>query len=238
VETWLTFGVLFGAALTQGFLGFGFGILAMGALTLTGDLVHAAGLVNLTACVSTACMTFLLRRSVRWRRVVRILPWTGVGVGAGLITLDTLSGAVLVRLLGFAIVGVALWNLRARPLDGSPSSASDVLSGLAAGLLAGAFNIPGPPLIAHLYRLRHPPEALKGTVQALFFLMCLMRAGGGVMRGQITVEIGAQALLSLPAVLAGLTLGILVGRRVSAEDFRRTSWIAFALLGLYLAVVG
>jgi uncharacterized membrane protein YfcA len=159
-------------------------------------------------------------------------------VGAGLLTLDTLSSAVLVRLLGVTIVGVAVWNLRARPMRGSPSSASDILSGLTAGLLAGAFNIPGPPLIAHLYRLRHSPQALKGTVQALFFLLCLMRAGGGVMRGQITVEIGVEALLSLPAVLAGLTLGILVGRRVSAEDFRRTSWIAFAVLGLYLAVVG
>jgi uncharacterized membrane protein YfcA len=133
---------------------------------------------------------------------------------------------------------VALWNLRARLLEGSPSSFSDVLAGLSAGLLAGAFNIPGPPLIAHLYRLQYPPEALKGTVQALFLSMCLIRAVGGVVSGQITVEIGLQSLLSLPAVLAGLTLGILVGRRVSGENFRRTSWIAFALLGLYLAVVG
>jgi uncharacterized membrane protein YfcA len=238
VETWLTFAVLFGAALTQGYLGFGFGILAMGALTLTGDLVYAAGLVNLTACASTACMSFLLRRNVRWRRVLRILPWTVVGIGAGLLTLDTLSRAVLVRLLGLTIVVVALWNLRARPLQRPPSGAADALAGLGAGLLGGAFNIPGPPLIAHLYRLRHPPEALKGTVQTLFLLMCLIRASGGVYRGQITVEIGVQALLALPAVLGGLTLGILVGRRVSSEHFRRTSWIAFAVLGLYLAVVG
>jgi hypothetical protein len=68
--------------------------------------------------------------------------------------------------------------------------------------------------------------------------MCIVRAGGGVLREQITVEIALHALLALPAVLTGLTLGILVGRRVPSENFRRTSWTAFALLGVYLAVVG
>jgi len=238
VETWLTLGVLFTAALTQGILGFGFGILAMGALALTGDLLYAAGLVNLMGCVLTSCMTLMLRRSVQWKRVVRILPFTVVGVGFGLATLDTLSRDVLVRLLGCTIVVIAFWNLRGRPLQRSPSSAADVWAGLGSGLLQGAFNIGGPPLIAHVYRLPYSPDALKGTVQALFMLMVFVRLGGAVWREQITQQMGLQALYGLPAALAGLTLGIVLSRRISGENFHRMSWIAFALLGIYLTVVG
>jgi uncharacterized membrane protein YfcA len=224
--------------LTQGYLGFGFGILAMGSLTLTGDLLNAAGLVNLTACVLTSCQTLILRRSVQWSRVVRSLPWTVVGLAFGLVTLDSLSRDVLVRLLGCTIVLVALWNLRGRPIRGSPSSSADVWSGLAGGVLGGAFNIPGPPLIAHVYRLPYPPDALKGTIQALFVLICFVRLGGAMWRDQITAEMGLWALAGLPFALAGLTVGLVASRRFSGEHFRRTSWSAFALLGIYLTVVG
>jgi uncharacterized membrane protein YfcA len=238
VEAWLTLGVLFTAALTQGFLGFGFGILAMGVLTLIGDLFYAAGVVNMTSCVLTFCMTMVLRRSVQWKRVLRVLPWAVIGVAFGVLTLDTLSREVLVRLLGCTIVVVALWNLRGRPLQKTLPATADVWAGLGSGLLTGAFNIGGPPLIAHLYRLQHPPDALKGTVQALFMLTVSVRLGGAIWREQITPEMGHQALVALPVSLAGLMLGIAVSRRISGENFRRTSWSAFALLGIYLTVVG
>jgi len=46
--------ILFLAAAAQGFLGFGFGIVAMGGLSLLQELHHSAALVNVTGLVTTA----------------------------------------------------------------------------------------------------------------------------------------------------------------------------------------
>ena len=55
---------LFVASLVQGFLGFGFGIVAMTGLTVSHDLLHASGVVNLggIALTSAALVTPWFRR--------------------------------------------------------------------------------------------------------------------------------------------------------------------------------
>jgi hypothetical protein len=93
-------------------------------------------------------------------------------------------------------------------------------------------------LIAHLYRLPHSPDALRGTVQALFLLTSAVRLIGATLRGQIPQEVVVQGLLLVPFVLAGTAGGVFAGRRLTAEGFRRTSWIGFACLGVYLTIVG
>ena len=49
-------------ALAQGFLGFGFAIVAMIGLTLSRDLLHAAGVVNLTGILVAGSVLMALRR--------------------------------------------------------------------------------------------------------------------------------------------------------------------------------
>ena len=56
--------------------------------------------------------------------------------------------------------------------------------------------------------------------------------------GLITVDSLKDAALGAPFVIAGTLVGLAVGRRVSAERFRRASWIGLGLLGVWLALGG
>ena len=111
---------LFVASLVQGFLGFGFGIVAMTGLTFSHDLLHAAGVVNLTGLLVTSTVLWALRRHTLWGTAGRILPGILVGVLLGVTALSSLDRSWMVRALGVTVVGISAWNLVAPSLR-SPS---------------------------------------------------------------------------------------------------------------------
>lgn len=234
MEALLSAGVLFAAALCQGFFGFGFGILAMSGLTAIHDLIHAAGVVNLSALLLTGSHALHLRRAILWPVVGRILPGILVGVVLGVAALGAFEGELMVRLLGATIVAIAVWNLAAPSLRTRDSALWDAGAGLLAGLLGGAFNTGGPPLVAHLYRRADAPEALRATIQTAFLTIGLARLPVAASQGLMARAVWWDALASAPVVLAALFAGAVLARRLGAERFRRWSWVAFGLLGLVM----
>lgn len=229
------------AAGAQGFLGFGFGIVAMTLLAFGSgsgsDLVHSAGVVNLTGVVVTVGMAWRLRASILWRVAGRMIPWILLGVVAGVTTLRLLDPDFMLRALGAVVVGLAGWNLIApRLATREPPLWLDVGVGLIGGTLGGAFNTSGPPIIAHLYRRPESPDALRGTLQILFLSVSLFRAPLAAFQGMMEAPVWIHAAWGVPAVLAGQMLGGILGRRVPAERFRRVAWTALAALGAVLLV--
>jgi uncharacterized membrane protein YfcA len=228
--------ILWAAAMTQGFLGFGFGIVAMTGLTLSRDLLHAAGLVNVSGVLVTSSVLLALRRDILWRPALRILPWILVGVVCGVSALTSLDRELMVRTLGVTIIGISAWNLRSPSLRTGEAPLWDGIAGLVGGLLAGAFNTGGPPIVAHLYRRADSPQAIKATIQLLFLTMGLIRLPTATAQGLMTRAIWIEAALAAPFVLGGLLSGIWLGRRISPTQFRKASWAALGALGAALVL--
>lgn len=223
--------ILCGAAWFQGFLGFGFGILAMSGLTLWMDLLHAQGVVNLGGLFVTVGVAWSLRQHLLWSRLWRMLPTIVVGVALGVFALRTFDTLWMERALGATIVGIALWNLARPSLVARETPFWDASAGLASGVLSGAFNTGGPPLIAHLYRLDETPLALKATVQVLFVVLAGVRAPIAFSQGLLGPEIVRDTAIAAPFIVLGLVLGIRLGRRIDPGRFRQASWVALGLLG-------
>lgn len=224
------------AAVLQGFLGFGFGLLAMTALAFQFELAHAAGVVNLGAILVAGGGALRLRRAVLWPTVARYLPGILVGVALGLLALGRIDGSLMLPALGVVVIVIAGWNLvwpRRLPSTGFARHLT-VPVGLLGGFLGGAFNTGGPPLVAHLYVRDENPDALRGTLQILFLSISLSRAPLAWSQGMLGAEILFHAMLALPCVLLGLGAGLRLGRRVSPRRFRRSAWFGLGVLGLAL----
>ncbi len=228
--------VLFLGALTQGFFGFGFGMIAMSGLTLTHDLVHASGVVNLTGLALTGTMAFRQRRIVLWGTLARIVPGIMVGVVIGVTALSSLDRTLMVRLLGVTIVGIAIWNMASPALREHDTPVWDVGMGLLGGTLGGAFNTGGPPLVAHLYRRADAPEVLRATVQASFMAIGAMRLPVATSQGLFSAAIWRDAALAVPIVIAAVFVGAALARRVPPDRFRVACWVLFCVLGAALVV--
>lgn len=227
------------ASCIQGLLGFGFGIVAMTTLALGYDVIHASGVVNLTGLVVTVGMLWRLRAAVRWRIAARIVPGIAMGVGVGVFALRSLDADLLLRVLGTVVVALAGWNLAAlRLAHREPPLWIDLGVGLIGGTLGGAFNTGGPPLIAHLYRRPEPPDALRGTLQALFLSISLLRAPVAAAQGLMGLAVWEHAAWGVPVVLLGQAGGTWLARRVPADRFRRMAWAGLGVLGLVLLLRG
>jgi uncharacterized membrane protein YfcA len=226
--------ILTAGALIQGFLGFGFAIVAMAGLTLSRDLLHAAGVVNLTGILAAASVLIALRREVLWRPALRMIPGVLVGVVLGVSALGALDRDFMVRTLGVTIIAISLWNLRTPTPRAGEAPIWDGFAGLLGGLLGGAFNTGGPAIVAHLYRRPDSPQAVKATNQLIFLTMGLARLPTATAQGQMTSSIWIEAAIMVPILMAGLLLGIRLGRRVSPTQFRRVSWLALAAMGAAL----
>ncbi len=229
-----TLAILAIAGLIQGFLGFGFGIVAMSGLTLSQDLIHAAGVVNLVGWVATAAQLAGLRRHARWRAAGRMIPTLVLGVAIGVTALRTVDGALMVKALGATTVAIAAWNLWRPRLGGRESPLLDRSVGLVSGVLGGAFNTGGPPLIAYLYRRPDPPDMQRATIQVLFLAISTSRALISAAQGLFDRTILMDSAFSVPAMGMGLLGGYALSLRVGADRFRLASWLALAALGAVL----
>lgn len=228
--------LLFLAALVQGYFGFGFGMAAMAGLTFTAELLHAAGVVNLIGLVLSAWIGWQLREGILWPLVWRMMGPLVVGVIIGVTALSSLDGTLMVRVLGVAIVAISGWNWASPSLRSSESAALDRLAALVGGLLGGAFNAGGPPLIAHLFRHPEHPDRLRATLQALFLGISLTRLPVAAAQGLITTAIWIDFALALPITLAAVALGDRLARRTDPSRFRRWCWLGLGLMGVALIV--
>ena len=227
--------ILFLAALAQGFLGFGYGIVAMGGLSLVQEMQHTSAVVNVTGLVTTAGLALALRQHVDWWRVRRLAPGIAVGVVVGVYTLGTLDARPLKLLLGVSITAIAAWNLSAWRPRGRARNGYDAPVSLLSGLFTGIFNMGAPPLIAHVYRRGEAPDVLRATIQTLLLISVSLRLATAFANGMLTDAVWRDSASGVIASVAGAASGLLLGRRISAQRFQRTSWFALALLGVGIA---
>jgi hypothetical protein len=185
-----------------------------------------------------AWLTYGLRRHILRGLALRMLAPMLLGVFFGVIALGRVERDLMVSILGATIVIVAVWNLLQPRLRSRESPGLDAVMALLGGLLSGAFNTGGPPLIIHLYRRPESPEVIKATLQSLLLIMIVSRLPLAAAHGLLSARIWAEAALSLPFVLAGVGAGLALARRVSPERFRRACWVALGLLGVGLLIGG
>ena len=102
------------------------------------------------------------------------------------------------------------------------------------GLLGGAFNTGGPPVLVYAVSQRWPKVETHATIQLHSLLSGLvivgLHAGTGLSSGATL----AGAALALPALAAGTAAGWAVHRRVGEERFRALLRLALLAAGVAL----
>ena len=172
-EQLITVFVIFLAVFTQSLSGFGFALVAMAFLPTMIGLYEATSLV---ALVMTTIEVFLLiyyRQALNIGAVWRIVLASLVGIPLGILFLSRLDQAVAMTLLGVMILSYTLYAL----IDALtyrihlPKLEHPIwayLSGLIAGILGGAYNTSGPPVIIYGSCRRWGSIEFKSNLQGFF----------------------------------------------------------------------
>jgi hypothetical protein len=219
----LVFGAVFAAVLTQTVTGFGSAIVAMALLPSWIGLLVAAPLVALIAATLEVVALLYWRQALSWRAIGQLNVGMLLGVPLGVLALSHVPAEILLPVLG----GV----MRLPELRGAGWAYG---AGGLAGVLGGAYNVSGPPVVVFGHCRRWTPAEFKANLQAFFLLGDGLVIIGHAIAGNLTAPVWRNFVISLPAVGLGLALGFALERFVAPRAFRRMALVLFLVLGVRL----
>jgi len=231
---WLELIVLV-AAFVQGTVGFAFGMIAMGASAFLIDARTASLLMAPVAGANVAMVLWSVRREINLRVVAPMVAGLIIGLPFGLALLLG-GGSTVIRVLISALliyVGVTRLVPRRAPLR-PVSSWWGSVAGLVAGVLGGATNISGPPLVAYAARQPWPPGAFKAALLSTFMVSTLVKTATLIWHGALDRPLLVVAGALLPAAIGGSLVGVLLFRRLDAERFGQVIAVMVIVLGIGL----
>jgi uncharacterized protein len=228
--------VLAFAVFTQTLAGFGGGLVAMAFLPALMGLPLASPLMALLASVAELAIIARYRQAFRFGAVWPLALASAAGVPLGLWLLRGLDEAVLLRLLGVVLSGYALYALLKLRLPRLRHAAWSYVFGFAAGLLGGAYNTAGPPVVIFGHCRSWPPDEFKSNLQGFFLFNSVLVIAGHGLAHNFTPAVWQQFLLGLPAIALGLAVGMALERRVDAKRFGQIVLWLLLLMGLRLVL--
>ena len=232
--TLLVMGILFLSSFIRSALGFGDALIAMPLLTLLIGLQSAAPLTAMAA--STIAIAILVRawKKVDLKAAWRLVLTTLIGIPIGIYFLKQAPDLILTTLLGLLIAGFGLYNLIVPNLPHLKNENWAYLTGVLAGILGGAYNTSGPPVVIYGMLRRWDPEKFRATLQGFFLpsgLAILLTHG---LAGMWTLDVLWFYIYSLPVILGAVFLGGWVNRIIPAGRFDRIVHGFLVVIGLLL----
>ena len=204
----------------------GLGMLPVILLAVAFDLNpgFATGVMLLMICAGDIFAVSYYRRNADWKIVVRLLPYTMLGLALGFVTLRYLNrpehlriliGWIILLLAAVHLVRVAFFKHAAVPSHWAFSA----VVGLAAGFTTQVANAAGPVMALYLLSMKLPKDRYVGTCAWFFMIMNWTKLPIFCFEGRVTAASLHAVLPMLPLILIGAFLGVLFVKRAPQRFF-------------------
>ncbi|NOK58485.1 MAG: sulfite exporter TauE/SafE family protein [Chloroflexi bacterium AL-W] len=233
---WLIMAIFFITSFVRASVGFGDALMAMPLLSLVVGIQTATPLF---ALVGVSISYVILARS--WRHVDirsawRLILASFVGIPFGLYWLTNIPEEVVTTILGVGVMFFGLYNLFAPPLPLLLGERWGYAFGFFAGILGGAYNTNGPPIVVYGTLKRWDPEQFRSTLQAYFAFAGLMILAAHGLAGLWTQQIVQTYLFIMPAAISAIVLGSKASRYIPVPLFRRIIYGVLICVGFFLII--
>jgi hypothetical protein len=207
--------------------GFGHALIAMPLVTFVAGIRIATPLVALAGVVIGLAATLGSWRHIERSALRRLLAAALLGIPCGVLLFGWIPEEWVKRGLGCVLIGFSCYSLLMPPLPASRADWATWLFGFISGLLTGAYNTGGPPVVIYGTLRRWSPVSFRATLQPYFLVTSIFATAGHILAGLWTSEALWLFVCSLPALLFGLFLGERVTLSISKVLFNR---IVYGLL--------
>lgn len=232
--------IVFGALLVRGFTGFGGALLMVPLLGLVWDIRQAIVIVALIQVVTGAMLVVMGRRSVDRPTLVPVLVWSIAGLAGGSLLLANLPVDWIARILGVVTIGIGgITLLRRVSITRTPGRSHRIVTsavGLTSGILHGLVGTSGPVVVPYLQRVLPSPAQMRSTLLSYFLVLDVLRTGGYVQLGLVSLDLLQRGALLIPLAIVGSLLGSRMHVQVSDEVFRVAVALLLMLSGVLLLV--
>lgn len=230
----LLFFIILFASFTQSLAGFGSALIAMPLLANLLGLQIAAPLVAMVVLVLEVVLLIRYRQALNMRVVWKLIVSSLVGIPLGILFFSRIEESIMLSILGFVIIAYALYALINFRLPELQHPIWAFVFGFFAGLLGGAYNTAGPPVIIFGNSRRWEPAEFKANLQGFFLATSLWILASHAIRGNITADIWTLFLPSILAIALGVWAGLMLDQRIDSRPFGRIVLWLLLLLGVSL----
>jgi uncharacterized membrane protein YfcA len=229
--------ILFVSTLVRAVFGFGNALIAMPLLAMTAiGMKTATPLVALIAAILALSILVKDWRIIDLKSTWRLLIGTLPGIPLGLLLLKGPHENTGKIILALVIMGFSLYCLSRPRLFTLKREWAAYPFGFLAGILGGAYNSNGPPIVIYGTISKWPPSCFRANLQGYFFPANLIIIAGHGLGGLWTPTVGWYFLLCLPAVLLSMWIGNRLNRIIPQGHFDRYIHIILIMVGALLFI--
>lgn len=230
---------LFAAAFLQSATGFGLALVCMAFIPLLIPVGDAIAYVAIASLVVNGFVIFANRSGLSFRHALPLVVGICLGIPVGYYALRSMDGELIVRLLGIVLMLIAIGEFMQKRFArlAIPEKAGGPLSFLG-GVLAGAFNVGGPPIVVYAYSRPWSKVEIVAILQTVFVAGGLTRNALMLHSGEYTAELLRLVAWSLPTAAVAVWLGKLTLDRLPQLLLKRVVFALIFAIGLKYVVLG
>ncbi|MBT9317149.1 sulfite exporter TauE/SafE family protein [Leptothoe spongobia] len=224
------------ASLVQSLTGFGFALVAVSLLPVFMELQLAVTLVIAVGLIGNVVLWWYHRDSFEWSRIAHLAAGALVTIPVGVLGLRYVPEHLALQGLGVLVLLYVVYSwlqLSLPTLTGRPWAYA---FGAASGVLTGAFNIGGPPIVIYANCNEWSPEQFKGNLPGVFCVLSSVAIATHLWQGDFDANLMTQVGYATPFFIAGLGLGIWLSKYIDATIFRQVVLVILGVIGLKLLV--
>lgn len=234
---------VFVGALMRTMFGFSEAIVSMPLLALLpipiNTSVSLIGLAGLTVASLTVASGW---RHIERPVLIRLAISTLIGIPVGLVMLYLTPASVIMTGLGIFLIIYGAYSMFKKQLFKSidqpllNSRGWVYPFGFASGVLGGAYNFNGVPVVIYGTMRQWNPDRFRGTLQAHFLISGILVVTGHAIGGLWSMDSLILYAYSIPAILLATVIGIFINKRIPAKKFESYLFLMIILLGVLLLV--
>jgi uncharacterized membrane protein YfcA len=229
--------ILFISSLVRAVFGFGNALIAMPLLAMTSlGMKTASPLVALIATFLSVVILVKDWRIIDFKNTWRLVAATVPGIPLGLLLLKGPYDNAGKIILALIIIGFSLYCLLRPTLLRLRHEWAAYPFGFLAGILGGAYNSNGPPIVIYGTLRRWPPDCFRANLQGYLFPANIIIITGHGLGNLWTQAVGWYIFISLPAVLLAIVIGNRLNLLIPQGHFDRYIHILLILIGALLFI--
>jgi len=228
----MTAALLFLCAFIRSAVGFGDALLAIPLLGMIMSLSTASPVVALAGFTMSLSILVANQETVDFQSAWRLIVASLVGIPFGVVLLHTAPDRVVRCVLGLVLIVYGLYNLMTPGVPHVQHERYALPFGFLAGVLGGAYNTSGPPVVIYGTLRRWSPEYFRATMQCYFFFTFLATIVSHGVARLLTPLVFELFLWALPGIGVGIYLGGKVHRMIPKQVFSRVLFSILVAIGV------
>jgi len=222
------------ATLLRSTFGFADAMFAMPLLAVLIGLKTATPLMAIVAMTISTAILLKNWRDVQLKSAWRLFVSSLAGIPLGLWFLKDIHDNLMKFILALIIIGASIYNLIKPRLTAIQSEHSAYVFGFLAGILGGAYNTNGPPVVIYGSLKKWDPSTFRATLQGYFFMAGIFICLGHGFTGLWTHTVISYYLYSLPLVFVFTIIGGHLNQSIPKGKFDRIIHSLLIVIGLFL----